>query len=82
MKRAPQAGLERMSDRDPLYLLLCQLEWRDHRNLAAYGELVAALDDRDPIIRELAQILLHRRSPRPKSTEVEHQNPWVAFKSS
>ncbi len=78
----PQAELEKMSDRDPLYLLLCQLEWRYHQNLAAYGELVAALDDRDPIIRELAQILLHRVSPRPKSTEVKRQNPWVAFKSS
>ena len=68
-----------MSDRDPLYLLLCQLEWRDHENLAAYGELVAALEDRDPIIQEPAQILQHRKSPRPKSTEVKRQDTRAAI---
>ncbi len=71
-----------MSDRDPLYLLFCHLEWRNHENLAAYSELVAALDDRDPIIRELAQILLHRGSPRPKSTEIKRQDTRAASKSS
>ena len=34
-------------------------------HLAAYNQLVAALDDRDPAIRELAQHLIHRRSPSP-----------------
>ena len=53
-----------MSDRDPLYLFLCHLEWRNRHNLAAYNELVAALDDGEPAIRELAQDLIHRQSRR------------------
>ena len=58
-----------MSDRDPLYLFLCHLEWRNRHNLAAYNELVAALDDGEPAIRELAQDLIHRQSPRPTRSE-------------
>ena len=52
--------------RDPLYLFACHLEWRNRRNLEAYKELVAALDDYDGDIRELAELLLHRSSPRPE----------------
>ena len=37
---------------------------RNRRNLAAYNELVAALDDGEPAIRELVQDLIHRQSPR------------------
>ena len=61
-----------MPDRDPLYLFLCHLEWKNRRHLAPYNELVAALDDRDPAIRELAQHLIHRRSPRPTCCEVNN----------
>ncbi len=50
--------------RDPLYLFLCHLEWRDKQNLEAYEHLVAALDDNDRDIRQLAEALLHRSSPR------------------
>jgi hypothetical protein len=53
--------------RDPIYLFACHLEWRDHRNLRAYHDLVAALDDHDHNIRCLAEELLHRSSPHPKS---------------
>lgn len=53
--------------RDPIYLFACHLEWRDHRNLAAYHELIAALDAPEPNIRCLAEALLHRSSPHPKS---------------
>jgi hypothetical protein len=53
--------------RDPIYLFACHLEWRDHRNLRAYHDLVAALDDRNQNIRRLAEALLHRSSPHPKS---------------
>ena len=53
--------------RDPIYLFACHLEWRDHRNLRAYHDLVAALDDPDQNIRNLAEELLHRSSPHPKS---------------
>jgi hypothetical protein len=48
-------------------LFACHLEWRDHRNLHAYHELVAALDAPDQNIRSLAEELLHRSSPHPKS---------------
>ena len=50
---------------DPLYLFACHLEWYHWRNLAAYQALVAALDDSEKRIREIAEILLHRSSPRP-----------------
>ena len=50
---------------DPLYLFACHLEWHQWRNLAAYQALVAALDDSEKRIREIAEMLLHRISPRP-----------------
>jgi hypothetical protein len=52
---------------DPIYLFACHLEWRDHRNLSAYYELIAALDDPDENIRCLAEALLHRSSPHPNN---------------
>jgi len=51
----------------PLYLFACHLEWRNRRNLEAHEELVAALDDHDRDIRQLAELLLHRSSPRPEA---------------
>jgi len=61
------------AQRDPLYLFACHLEWRDRRNVAAYQELIAALDDPDDGIRAVAEALLKRRSPRrradPKTAE-------------
>jgi hypothetical protein len=51
----------------PLYLFACHLEWRDMRKLEAYKELLAALDDHDEDIRRLAELLLHRSSPRPRA---------------
>ena len=50
--------------RDPFFLFLCHLEWRDSRSLQAYEELIAALDDPDEEIRAVAEHLLHRASPR------------------
>jgi len=52
--------------RDPLYLFACHLEWRNRGDLLAYHELVAALDDPNKEIRTVAEVLLHRSSPRPK----------------
>jgi len=49
-------------------LFACHLEWRTKRNLAAYQELLAALDDHNDDIRRLAESLLHRSSPRPERT--------------
>ena len=56
---------EKTGHRDVLYLFACHLEWHTKRNLAAYQELLAALDDQDGGIRALAESLLHRSSPRP-----------------
>ena len=50
--------------RDPLYLFVCHLEWHKRRNLAAHQELVAALDDPNQETRTVAEVLLHRSSPR------------------
>lgn len=36
---------DNVGHRDHLYLFACHLEWRNHRNLAAYQDLLAALDD-------------------------------------
>jgi len=60
--------LEKIGHRDALYLFGCHLEWHTKRNLAAYMELLAALDDPDGDIRHLAESLLQRSSPRPKGT--------------
>jgi len=54
------------SGRDPLYLFACHSAWRLERNLKAYQEILAAMDDCDPSIRTLAEHLLHRASPRPE----------------
>lgn len=60
--------LEKLEHRDALYLFACHLEWRTKRNLAAYQELLAALDDHDDDIRGFAESLLHRSSPMPERT--------------
>ena len=59
---------ERIAHRDALYLFVCHLEWHIEGNVAAYQELLAALDDHDGDIRRLAESLLHRSSPRPERT--------------
>jgi hypothetical protein len=51
---------------DALYLFACHLEWHHGRSLGAYQALVAALDDSEIGIREIAELLLHRISPRPQ----------------
>lgn len=63
------AGPRRLSDRhfDPLYLLLCRLQWVRHADLKAYAELIAALDSPDEEVRMVAEGLLRRASPRPCS---------------
>jgi len=65
-----RTGLSRHSStvghRDPLYLFVCHLEWSRRRNLGAHQELVAALDDSEQAIRAMAEMMLHRYSPRPQ----------------
>jgi len=71
--KVQKTGLNGMSEnvghRDALYLFACHLEWRDKRNVAAYQELIAALDDPDCEIRDVAEVLLRRSSPRPEATD-------------
>ncbi len=64
--------------RDPLYLFVCHLEWRSRRNLEALEELVAALDDHDSDIRHLAELLLHRSSPRPEQEKQQRAGETAA----
>ena len=52
-------------NQDPLYLFACHLEWHHQRNLSAYQALVAGLDASDKGIRAIAEMMLHRDSPRP-----------------
>ncbi len=59
---------ENIGHRDALYLFACHLEWHTRRNLAAYQDLLAALDDHDCDTRLLAESLLHRSWPRPERT--------------
>jgi len=70
--RGNTIGLTDMSGkiehRDALYLFACHLEWHTKGNVAAYQELLAALDDHDDDIRCVAESLLHRGSPRPERT--------------
>ena len=49
---------ETMGHGDLLYLFLCHLEWRRTGNVAAYQELLAALDDSDANLRLVAEVLL------------------------
>lgn len=51
--------------RNASYLFACHLAWRDRRDVEAYQKLVAALDDCNREIRAVAEMLLHRSSPRP-----------------
>jgi len=60
---------EKLECRDPLCLFACHLEWRKKGTLAAYQELLAALDDPDSDIRVVAEVLLYRNSPRPDLAE-------------
>jgi hypothetical protein len=50
---------------DPLFLFACHVKWSRQRNLRAYEALVAGLDDSDRGIRAIAEMMLHRGSPRP-----------------
>lgn len=63
-----------MQNSDPLYLFVCHLEWRTYAQVAAHNQLIAALEDPDPSIRELAKHLLRRRSSRPRNREDHLQN--------
>ena len=60
---------ETVGQRDPVYLFLCHLEWRNSGNQAAYLELVAALNDCNYEVRDVAETLLGGSSERPVPNE-------------
>jgi hypothetical protein len=64
VKRQVHKDGEAASGRDPLYLFTCHLEWRNHKNVRAFEELLAALDDPNEEVVLVAESLLGRRSPR------------------
>ena len=71
---------EAVESPDPMYLFMCHLEWRDRKNLNAYEELVAALDDPNDAIRNVAEHLLsHRISPRPKRAQQRSKTDAGSF---
>ena len=51
---------------DPLYLFLCHLEWHRTGNVAAYQELLAALEDTDRDLCVVAEVLLQGSPQSPK----------------
>jgi hypothetical protein len=51
---------------DPLYIFACWLAWRSEGSIEARQQLLAALDDCDPAIRNLAKDLLKRDFKRTK----------------
>jgi hypothetical protein len=71
-----------MPECDPLFLFLCHLEWRKHRHVAEYNQLLAALDDANPAIRQLAQSLIQRSSRRPRDREAHLQHSAAHAESS
>jgi hypothetical protein len=52
---------------DATYLFACHLQWEKYGDLKAYEVLISALDSNDEEARAVAQTLLRRKSPRPKS---------------
>jgi len=66
LSQSHKAATSRSKQRDPSYLFACQIAWRDQRDIKAYEQLVAALDDPSEELRAVAEHLLHRPSPRPQ----------------
>ena len=60
----PSRACRSRARRNPVYLLGCHLEWCRRGTMAAYQQLIAALDDSDEETRMVAEMLLHRPSPR------------------
>ena len=50
-----------------VYLFACHVQWNNHADLKAYEVLITALDSNDEEVRKIAEALLRRKSPRPKS---------------
>ena len=52
---------------DAAYLFACHLKWDKHGDLRAYLALVSALDSNNQEVQMIAESLLRRKSPRPKT---------------
>jgi hypothetical protein len=57
-KRQSHASPKADFGRDPLYLFACHVEWRSNRNLRAFQELLAALEEPNEGVRLIAESLL------------------------
>ena len=66
-KEQCQAGQDRGLP-NSVYLFACHVQWNNHADLKAYQVLSTALDSNDEQVRKVAESLLHRKSPRPKSS--------------
>lgn len=64
---------EKVGHRDALYLFACHVEWRGRQSLAAYQELLAALDDPNCEIRSVAEVLLRRNALRTQPSETSFE---------
>jgi hypothetical protein len=64
-ERSLTRGSSASGNPDPLFLFACHVEWHHQRKLGAYQALVAGLDASDRGIRAIAEVMLHRCSPRP-----------------
>jgi hypothetical protein len=50
-----------------VYLFACHVLWNNRADLKAYQVLINVLDSNDEEVRKIAEALLRRKSPRPKS---------------
>jgi hypothetical protein len=50
-----------------VYLFACHVRWNNYADLKAYRVPITALDSNDEEVRKVAEALLRRKSPRPKS---------------
>jgi hypothetical protein len=50
-----------------VYLFACHAQWNNHADLKAYQVSITAFDSNEEQVRKVAEALLHRKSPHPKS---------------
>ena len=50
-----------------VYRFACHVQWNNQADLKAYQVLITALDSTDEEVPKIAEALLLRKSPRPKS---------------
>ena len=66
-KRVANRATRETVQPDAAYLFACHLRWNQHGDLKAYFALVSALDSSNEEVQMIAESLLRRKSPRPRS---------------